>query len=123
MTGAVIANWPLGLIVILAIVGVPLWLTFRRKHTKPSYRDAQEHFRVKEAGPDAVAGTADYVPAERVNPLDGLTVPQDPENGPAAGGVSGKRAGAGTWGLADVRASGARGRRCRLGWSGSAAGQ
>ena len=90
MTGAVIANWPLGLIVILAIVGVPLWLTFRRKHTKPSYRDAQEHFRAKEAGPDAMAGTADYVPAERVNPLDGLTVPQDPENGPAAGGVSGK---------------------------------
>lgn len=90
MTGAEIIMWVACLIIVLAIVGVPLWLTFRRKHTRPSYRDAQEHFRVKEAAPDAVAGTADYVPAEKVNPLDGLTVPQDPENGPAAGGVSGK---------------------------------
>ena len=90
MSGAVLSNWPLSLIVILVIVGVPLWLTFRRKHAKPSYRHAQEHFRVKEAGPDAVLGTPDYVPAERVNPLDGLTVPQDPEHGPPAGGQSGR---------------------------------
>jgi hypothetical protein len=94
MPGAVIANWPLSLIVILAIVGVPTWLTFRRKHTKPSYRDAREHFRVKEqvdkTGPEAGLRTPDYVPAERVNPLDGLTVPQDPEHGPAAGGRSGR---------------------------------
>jgi hypothetical protein len=90
MSGAVIANWPLALIIILAIVGVPLWLTFRRKHAKPSYRDAQEHFRAKEAGSEAVLKSPDYVPAEQVNPLDGLTVPQDPDNGPEAGGVSGR---------------------------------
>lgn len=94
MTGAVIANWVLGGLIILVIIGVPLWLTFRRKHTKPSYRDAQEHFRIKEQvkneGPRAALRTPDYVPAARVNPLDGLSVPQDPEHGPAAGGQSGR---------------------------------
>ena len=83
MTGAVIANWPLSLLVILVIVGVPLWLTFRHKHTRPDYQDAREHFRVKEAGPAAAARTSDYVPAGRVSALDGLTVPHEPE--PSAG--------------------------------------
>ncbi len=90
MTGPVIAMWVVCAIIILAIVGVPLWLTFRRKHAKPSYRDAQGHAQVREAGADAVLGSADYVPAERVNPLDGLTVPQDPEQGPPMGGLSGQ---------------------------------
>jgi hypothetical protein len=82
MTGALIV---ICLTVIVLVVGVPLWLTFRRKHTKPTYRDAQAHFQMKESGP-AAARTPDYVPAERVNPLDGLTVPQDLEYGPAVGG-------------------------------------
>ncbi len=95
MTGTVIAIWSVVcLIVILAIVGGSLWLTFRRKHKKPSYQDAQEHARLREqvdqGKPDATLGTPDYVPAERVNPLDGLTVPQDPDEGPPMGGVSGK---------------------------------
>ncbi|MGP8000758.1 MAG: hypothetical protein ACLPKI_26070 [Streptosporangiaceae bacterium] len=94
MTGAVIADWLLGLLVILVVVGVPLWLTLRRKHTRPSYRDAQNHSRLRkrvaEDGPEAALRTPDYVPAERVNPLDGLTVPQDPGHGPAAGGQSGR---------------------------------
>ncbi|HTT51067.1 MAG TPA: hypothetical protein VMH35_06695 [Streptosporangiaceae bacterium] len=94
MTGAVIANWPLGLLVILVIIGVPLWLTFRRKHTRPGYQDAQNHSRLRKRvaqdGPAAALHTPDYVPAGRVNPLDGLTVPQHPEHGPAAGGRSGR---------------------------------
>jgi hypothetical protein len=94
MTGAVIANWPLGLIIFGVIVALVLVPTYRFKHKKPSHRDAREHFRVKErvnkGSPEAVLTTPDYVPAERVNPLDGLTVPQDPEHGPPAGGQSGQ---------------------------------
>jgi FtsZ-interacting cell division protein ZipA len=93
MTGAVIANWPLSLIIFVAIVALVLVPTYRFRHKKPSHRDAREHFRVKEqvdkGSPEAVLTTPDYVPAERVNPLDGLTVPQDPD-GPAAGGPSGQ---------------------------------
>ena len=74
MSGAVIANWPIALVIIVAIVGVPLWLTFRRKHVRPDYRDAHAHYEAKDAG----TGTGEYVPAERVSPLDGLTVPRQP---------------------------------------------
>jgi hypothetical protein len=89
MPGAVIANWPLSLIIFVAIVALVLVPTYRFKHTKPSHRDAEEHFRVKEQvdkeGPKAALSTPDYVPAERVNPLDGLTVPQDPDAGRQSG--------------------------------------
>lgn len=94
MTGAVIATLVVCLIVIVVLVVAAFWLTLRRKHGKPSYQDAQGHFRLRkqvaEAGPEPVLATPDYVPNERVNPLDGLTVPQDPENGPDAGGISGR---------------------------------
>jgi hypothetical protein len=92
MTGALVLNWILCALVIVAVIGVPLWLTFRRKQTQPTYRDAREHSQVRKQvekeGPPAALRTPDYVPAARVNPLDGLTVPQDPEHGPAAGGQS-----------------------------------
>lgn len=85
MPGAVIANWPLSLIIFVAIVALVLVPTYPLKHTNPSHRDAREHFRVKERvereGPQAALSTPDYVPAERVNPLDGLTVPQPPGTG------------------------------------------
>lgn len=94
MTGAVIANWPLSLIIFVAIVALVLVPTYRFKHKKPSHRDAREHFRVKEqvdkGHPEAALATPDYVPAEQVNPLDGLTVPQDPEHGSPMGGQSGQ---------------------------------
>ena len=44
----VIANWPLGLGIFLVIMAVVLVPTYWFKHTKPSHRDAREHFRVKE---------------------------------------------------------------------------
>ena len=56
MPGAVIANWPLSLIIFVVIVALVLV-------------------------PKAALSTPDYVPAERVNPLDGLTVPQSSEAG------------------------------------------
>ena len=77
MSGAVIANWPIILIVIAVIVGVPLWLTLRRKHLGPDYREAQAHYQAKEPGSEAAA-TSDYVPGDRVSAWNGLTVPQEP---------------------------------------------
>jgi hypothetical protein len=89
MTGAVIANWPLCLAIFLVIVAVVLLPTYWVKHTKPSHHDAREHFRVKERvnkeGPSAALSTPDYVPAERVNPLDGLTVPHEQGTGQQSG--------------------------------------
>ncbi len=46
MSGAVLANWPIAPLIILVIVGIPLWLTIRRKHVTPDYRDAQAHRQV-----------------------------------------------------------------------------
>jgi len=77
MSGAVIAIWPIALLIIVAIVGVPLWLTFRRKQVRPDYRDADAHYQAKEAG----TGTGEYVPADQVNSLHGLTVPRQPGTG------------------------------------------
>ncbi|HEY2127923.1 MAG TPA: hypothetical protein VGH77_12135 [Streptosporangiaceae bacterium] len=77
MSGAVIANWPIALLIIVAIAGVPLWLTFRRNHLRSGYRDAHAHDQVKESGP----GTGEYVPADRVSSLDGLTVPHQARMG------------------------------------------
>ena len=89
MPGAVIANWPVSLIIIVVIVALVLVPTYRLKSRKPSYRDAREHFRVKERvdkeGPETALSTPDYVPAERVNPLDGLTVPHDQGAGQQSG--------------------------------------
>lgn len=77
MSGVVIANWPIAVLIIAAIVGVPLWLTFRRRHVTPDYRDAHAHYQASESGPD----TREYVPANRVSALDGLTVPHQPSMG------------------------------------------
>jgi hypothetical protein len=44
---------------------------------RPDYRDAHAHYQAKETG----TGTGDYVPAERVNALHGLTVPRQPGTG------------------------------------------
>lgn len=87
MSGAVIANWPIALVIIVLIVGVPLWLTFRRRHVRPDYRYAQAHYQAKVSG-SAAAQAGEYVPADRVNALDGLTVAHQPrkaaDNGQAA---------------------------------------
>lgn len=77
MPGAVIANWPIALLIILVIVGASLWLTLRRKHVTPDYRDAHAHYQATESG----SPSGEHVPADRVNALDGLTVRHEPRNG------------------------------------------
>jgi hypothetical protein len=71
MTGTVWANFPIIALIILAWVGVPLWLTFKRPHLQPDYSEARAHFRAKAA---AETHTSDFVPSARVAAFDGLTV-------------------------------------------------
>jgi hypothetical protein len=90
MSGGVLANWPIALVVVLIIVGVPLWLTFRRRHLSPDYREARTHFRAKK-NPGTAASTSDYVPSDRMVATDGLTVARsplaDPDEEPAESGT------------------------------------
>ncbi len=92
MSSGVLANWPTALVIVLVIVGVPLWLTFRRRQHAPDYREARTHFRAKD-NPGTAATTSDYIPTDRVAATDGLTVSRSPladpdeepgESGPAA---------------------------------------
>jgi hypothetical protein len=49
MTSLVWLTIPLAVLVILAIVGVPLWMTLRRPERHPDYAEARTHFRTKAA--------------------------------------------------------------------------
>jgi hypothetical protein len=71
VTGIVIANFPIIALIVAAMIGIPLWITFRHPHTQPDYYEARAHFRAKAA---AEAHTSDFVPTTRVAALDGLTV-------------------------------------------------
>jgi hypothetical protein len=73
MTGAVIAIWPIALLIVLAVVGVPLWMTLRHRHASPDHREASAHYQAKQPAPGAPPGT-DYVPTEPVAAVDGLTI-------------------------------------------------
>jgi hypothetical protein len=69
MTGAIIALWPIALLIVLAIVGIPLWMTLRHRHARPDHREAPAHYRARPAAPPS-----DYVPTEPVAAVDGFTI-------------------------------------------------
>ena len=71
MTGIVIANFPIIALIVAAMVGVPLWITFKHPHGQPDYSEARAHFQAKAA---AEAHTSDFVPTTKVAAFDGLTV-------------------------------------------------
>jgi hypothetical protein len=71
VTGIVIANFPIIALIVAAMVGIPLWITFRHPQTQPDYSEARAHYRAKAA---AEAHTSDFVPTTRVAAFDGLTV-------------------------------------------------
>jgi hypothetical protein len=71
VTGIVWANFPLIAVIVAGIVGVPLWLTFKRPPRQPDYSEARAYFRAKAA---AQPHTSDFVPTGRVAAFDGLTV-------------------------------------------------
>ncbi len=71
MTGIVWLNFPIIALIVAGIVGVPLWLTFKRPHTHPDYAEAHAHYRAKAA---AQAHISDFVTHEKVSAIHGLTV-------------------------------------------------
>jgi hypothetical protein len=71
VTGIVIANFPIIALIVAAMVGIPLWITFRHPQTQPDYSEARAHYRAKAA---AEAHTSDFVPTTSVAAFDGLTV-------------------------------------------------
>lgn len=71
MTGAVIANFPIIALIVAAMVGVPLWLTFKRPDRQPDYAEARAYFAAKGAAEPYVS---EFVPSEPVAAVDGLTV-------------------------------------------------
>ena len=71
MTGIVIANFPIIALIVLGIVGVPLWITFKRPHQHPDYSEARTYFRAKAAAEPHVS---DFVPTGPGAAVDGLTV-------------------------------------------------
>lgn len=48
MTPLVWANFPPAALIFLAIAGIPLWMTFKRRDKHPDYSEARDHFRAKE---------------------------------------------------------------------------
>jgi hypothetical protein len=71
VTGIVIANFPIIALIVAAMIGIPLWITFKHPHGHPDYAEARAHFRAKAA---AEAHTSDFVPTTKVAAFDGLTV-------------------------------------------------
>jgi hypothetical protein len=71
VTGIVIANFPIIALIVAAMIGIPLWITFKHPHQHPDYSEARAHFRAKAA---AEAHTSDFVPTTKVAAVDGLTV-------------------------------------------------
>jgi hypothetical protein len=49
MTPLVWANFPLALAFVLGIVGIPLWMTFKRPQTAPDHSQARTYLAAKRA--------------------------------------------------------------------------
>jgi hypothetical protein len=49
MTSLAWLNISLAILAILAIVGIPMWMTIRRPESHPDYSEARAHFRTKAA--------------------------------------------------------------------------
>ena len=73
MNGAIIAIWPIALLIAAAVVGVPLWMTARRRPASPVYHQARAHYRTRQAAPGE-ASSSDFGPTEPAGTVDGLTI-------------------------------------------------
>ncbi len=78
MNALVLANFPLAALIFLAIVGIPLWMTFKRRESTPDYAEARAHYRTK-AGlrvhGDSSATTAAGLSTARQHAAAGTSVP------------------------------------------------
>ncbi len=64
MNALVLANFPLAALIFAAIVGIPLWLTFKRPDRAPRYGESGAAVPVTAASP---AGAASRYEAPRVS--------------------------------------------------------
>ena len=58
MTALVLANFPIAFLIFAAIVGIPLWLTFKRPDKAPAYSHATAGAKTVPAYHPASAATA-----------------------------------------------------------------
>ena len=89
MTGLVWLNVPLVVLVFLAIVGIPMWLTFKRPGRQPGYTGARAHFRAGERrgriSTGAARRSAPGLAAARLHATAAGAVPGRSHSGPGQG--------------------------------------
>ena len=93
MGGAVILNWVLGGIIIVAIIGGGFYAVFRHGKAGPNYRNVRRHYQAKED--PSVTPLSDYVPTERVAAVGGLAVTRTPLADPDQDDPAGRRSSGG----------------------------
>jgi hypothetical protein len=89
VTGMIWLNVPLVVLVFLAIVGIPMWLTFNRPERHPDYAEARAHFRAKERrgqiSSEAARRSAPGLAAARQHATAVAAVPGRRHSAPGAG--------------------------------------
>ncbi len=58
MNALILANFPIAALIFLAIVGIPLWMTFKRPETAPDYTEARAYQATASATPSYAAATS-----------------------------------------------------------------
>ena len=69
MNGAIAANWPIVSLIVLAIVGVPLWMTLRHRHAAPDCSQAPADYRAQQD-----RASSDFLTEQPATAIDGLTI-------------------------------------------------
>src|SRR5882757_5302787 len=89
VTGLVWLNVPLVVLALLAIVGIPMWLTFNRPERHPDYSEARAHFRAKERrgriSTEAARRSAPGLAGARQHATAAAAIPGRRHSGPGAG--------------------------------------
>ena len=82
-------NVLLMVLVFLAIVGIPMWLTFNRPERQPDYTEARAHFRAKERrgriSAEAARRSAPGLAAARQHATGSAAIPGRRHSGPRQG--------------------------------------
>jgi hypothetical protein len=89
VTGLVWLNVPLVVLVFLAIVGIPMWLTFKRPGRQPDYTETRAHFRARERrgrlSAEAAWRSAPGLAAARQHATASAAIPGRRHSGPGRG--------------------------------------
>ena len=89
VTGLVWLNVPLVVLVLLAIAGIPIWLTFNRPERHPDYSEARAHFRAEDRrgriSTEAARRSAPGLAATRQHATAAAAIPGRRHSGPVPG--------------------------------------